>query len=81
MAANSTLTVPEGLFKELEERARAHGITVDGEAAELLAKALDRDKRESQLMSEIRKEREELARRGVFLTDDVIQQARNWGRE
>jgi len=81
MGHNSTLTVPDDLFKELEERARARGISVDGEAAELLARALDRDKRESQLMSEIRKEREELARRGVFLTDEIIQQAKNWGRK
>ena len=77
----STLTVPENLFHQIEERARTQGTTVDDQAAELLAKALAEDPREAELLAEIRKEREEMASRGVFLTNESIAEAKSWGRE
>jgi hypothetical protein len=77
----STLTVPDALFHQIEERARASGKTVEVEAVELLAKALNEDLAEAELMAEIRKERDEMAARGVFLTNESIAEAKNWGRE
>jgi hypothetical protein len=72
-----TLTVPETLLHQIEERARARGITIDAQAAELLADALSRDKAEEQLLAEIRKERDEMASRGVFLKMCSIDEVTN----
>ena len=76
-----TLTVPDALLQQIQERARARGTTIDAQAAELLADALSREKAEEQLLAEIRKERDEMARRGVFLSNEAIQEAKNWGRK
>ena len=76
----STLTVPENLLHMIEARARNQGTTVDVQVAELLAKALAEDAREAELLAEIRKEREEMANRGVFLTDDFINEAKRSGQ-
>jgi hypothetical protein len=81
MATSDTVTVPHDLFHQIEERARAAGKSVDAQAAELLTKALADELRERQLLSEVRKEREAIAGRGVYLTDDSIRQAKEWGRE
>lgn len=77
----STLTIPQNLFHQIEDRARTQGTTVDDQAAELLAKALAEDPREAELLAEIRREREEMASRGVFLTNASIAEAKRWGRE
>jgi hypothetical protein len=69
------------LFHQLEERARARGITLEAEVAELLNLALAKDVGEAELLAEIRKERESLAQSGVFLTDDLLTRAKSWGRE
>ena len=74
-----TLTLPDGVAQQLEERARVFGTTVELQAAELLSKALVDD--EAQLLHEIRAERESLARRGAKLTDDLIRDAKAWGRK
>lgn len=42
---------------------------------------LEDEKREAELLEEIRKDREEMARQGVYLTDEFIQEAKRWGRE
>jgi hypothetical protein len=76
----TTLALPKTLFLQIEERARTNGTSVDAEAAELLARALADDAREAELLAEIRNERQEMADRGVFITDDFINEAKNWGR-
>jgi hypothetical protein len=37
--------------------------------------------REAELLEEIGKDREAAAKKGVYLTDDVIRQAKEWGRK
>jgi hypothetical protein len=76
-----TLTVPEEIFQQIESRARAQGTTVDVQAADLLSKALAEDFREAELLAEIRLDREEMAKGSVFLTDESIAEAKNWGRQ
>jgi hypothetical protein len=78
---SATITVSDALFEQVEARARARGTSVDVELTELLTKALADETRDSELLTEIRTEREQMARRGVFLTDDLIVQAKSWGRE
>jgi plasmid stability protein len=77
----ATLAIPKSIVHRLEERARIHGKPVAAEAAELLSKALDEDEGEAKLMEEIGKDREEAAKQGVYITDDFIREAKNWGRE
>lgn len=78
---NDTLHIPEKLFHELEARAKAIGATVDHTAAELLAKALADEAAEAQLMAQINKERGAMAADGVFLTEELANEAKRWGRE
>ena len=77
----STLTVPESLFHEIQALASAQGLTVDAQAAELLSKALAEDLREIELLTEIRAERDVMAKNSVLLTDDSIRQAKEQGRK
>ena len=77
----TTVTLSDAFFHEIGELARARGTTVEAQIAELLAKALAHDAREAELLAEIRKERDEMAQKGLFLTDDFIAQAKSWGRK
>ncbi|HZL38618.1 MAG TPA: hypothetical protein VFC78_25140 [Tepidisphaeraceae bacterium] len=81
MTGNATLKVSGSLFHQIEERARERGISVDNEAAELLAKALAFEAEDAELLAEIRKDREQMAQNGVFLTDEFLDRAKRWGRE
>ena len=74
--------LPDELVEQIEKLARLRGISISEQAAEFLAKGVAADDvAEQLLLAEIRLEREELARRGVRITDDEITQAKNWGRE
>ncbi len=81
MLESQTLRVPLNLFHVLEDRAKASGKTVDDQVAEILTRALADEAKEAELMAEIRKAREEMAARGISLTDEFIQEAKRWGRE
>jgi len=76
-----TLEVPKGTVHRIEERARVRGNSISAEAAELLLKVLDEEEHEAKLMEEVRKDREEAAKQGVYITDEFIREAKNWGRE
>jgi len=78
---NDTLHIPEKLFHELEARAKASGTTVDHAATDLLTKALADEAAESQLLAQIKNERESMAGDGVFLTEESANEAKRWGRE
>lgn len=74
--------LPEELYQQIETLARVRGKSVSEVAADFLAKALaDDEETEARLMAEIRAEREEMAKRGVWITEEDINEARNWGRK
>jgi predicted transcriptional regulator len=81
MQAALTLSLPDDLLKQIEERARERGRPVDMEAVQILRQFFEDDAREAQMMEEIRKDREEAARQGLFIDDEFINQAKRWGRE
>jgi plasmid stability protein len=74
--------LPDDVYTRIEQRARLRGKTVAEQAAEFLAQALAADdKGEAVLLDEIRQDRQRMAERGVFITDDDIREARRSGRE
>ena len=71
----------EALHLAIQQQASAFGMNVEEYAASLLARAIEGATRESHLMEEIRRDREEMARQGVYITEDFIRQAKQWGRD
>jgi plasmid stability protein len=74
--------LPDELYQQIEKLARVKGRSVSELAADMLAKGLAEDSdAEAALMAEIRAGREVMANRGVWITDEDIRVAKNWGRE
>jgi predicted transcriptional regulator len=81
MAALQLVDLPDEVYRRLEQLARVEGKPLSDVAARLLAKVLTPQIEEEQLLAEIRAEREVMAKRGVFITDDDIRRGRDWGRQ
>ncbi len=81
MAPLQISDLPENIYRQLEQQAREIGVTVAKCAAMLLARAVEEEEREQHLLAEIRREREELARKGVYATQAIIDEAKRWGRK
>ncbi len=82
MATLPALEVPDALLREIEQRALFHGISLEEQVVRDLARAQqDEAADEEALMEEIRRDREAVAARGVYLTDEFLQRAKRWGRE
>jgi hypothetical protein len=75
------LDLPDAVYEAIERRARAAGHAPAAEAVKLLSLGVEAELKEQVLLEEIRKDRDEMARRGIFLTDEDIQSAINWGRK
>jgi len=74
--------LPDEVYRQIEDRARASGKAVAELAAEMLSDAVAGDEaKEAALMAEIRAERDQMAREGIFLTPEDVQRAKQWGRE
>jgi plasmid stability protein len=74
--------VPDEIYEWIEKLAKVRGKTISELAAELLRKGLQGDPvAEAALLEEIRADREELARRGVRISDEDIRAAKNYGRK
>jgi len=74
--------LPDDVYARIEQRAQLRGKSVAEQAAEILARGVAvEDTDESRLILEIRAERQRLADRGVFITNDDIRSARESGRE
>lgn len=81
MPALEIPNLPEDVFKQIETLARVRGQSVGDVAADFLRKALTgEDEAEAKLLADIRREREELAAKGVYLTKEMINEAKAWGR-
>ena len=82
MRALEIANLPDDLYEQIEKLARVRGTSVGDVAADMIARALTgADEADARLMADIRAEREELARRGVWATREDIQEAKVRGRE
>ena len=71
--------LPDDLYAEIEKLASVRGVSVGEVAADVISKALGTETEsaaESTLMAEVRAEREATAAKGVFLTDEFLDQAK-----
>jgi plasmid stability protein len=75
------LELPDAVYEVIERRALAADRTPAAEAAEILTLGVDAELKEQALLDEIRKERDEMARRGFFLIEEDIESAIDWGRK
>jgi hypothetical protein len=74
--------LPDETYELIEKLARVRGCSICELAADLLAKGLaGNPAAEAALLEQIRIEREEMARRGVWITDEDIRAAKNYGRK
>jgi plasmid stability protein len=82
MATLKDLPIPDELLARIELRAKVHGVSVEEQVVRDLSALEDREGvDEERLLSEIRREREEMAAGGVYLTDELLREAKHWGRE
>ena len=82
MKALEIPNLPDDIYDQIERLARVRGTTVANVAADFLTKALTgADEAEARLMADIRADREQMAREGVWITDADIREGREWGRE
>jgi len=82
MATLEIPNLPDELYREIEKLARVRGTTIAAVARDMLAKGMGGpDSREEKLLSDIRAEREAMARRGVNATEQEIREARDQGRK
>jgi len=81
MARIETGEIPDDVYRRIEQKAIADGVTVPQEVAKLLERAIAEDEEEARLMAEVRRERQALAAKGVYLTDDFLTEAKAWGRK
>ena len=76
------LQLPDELYEQVEKLARVRGTSVGEVVADFVAKALTgADQEEARLMADIRADREEMARRGIWATAEHIQADKVWGRK
>lgn len=86
MATLELQNVPEELVEQIRRRAESRGVSVEEQVVcdlSIIPPAPPKrtDKEEEALLEEIRRDREELAARGVFITKEMIDEAKNWGRK
>ena len=83
MAMLNRVSLPDELFAAIQRRAGENGITVEEQVVRDLALAEDANGHvaDAALLDEIRRERESVAAKGVFLTEEFLRRAKSWGRE
>ena len=75
------VALPDDVYELIERRASVAGRSPAEEAADMLARAAAADAREAELLSEIRRGHEEMAKKGIYATPEDILSAVEWGRE
>jgi hypothetical protein len=81
--ATINLNLPDALLRVIEKRARGQGVSIEEQIRRDLA-LVETDSQalsESDLLAYIRSEREVLAGKGVFVSDDDLRAAKKWGRD
>ena len=82
MATLNGLRLPDELLHAMERRAAAHGVSLEEQIVRDLQSAAKADTNEGEAVSlgAIRRDRDAMAAKGIFLTDEVLKSAREWGR-
>ena len=75
------LMISDEVYNLIERRAKATGRSTAEEAADMLARSAAEEQKESELLEDIRRGHEEMARKGIFVTEADILSAIEWGRE
>ncbi len=76
--------IPDDVYAETERLARVRGVSVSEVATAVISNALVGETAsavEARLMAEVRAERDAMKAKGVFLTDEFLDEAKKWGRE
>jgi plasmid stability protein len=73
--------LPDEVYASIERRAKEVGRSPAEVAADILARDVASEQKEAALMAEIRQGREEMAKKGIYMTAEDIQSAIDWGRE
>jgi hypothetical protein len=82
MATLGRIELPDALLHSIERRAAEENTSVEELVVRELENAdLERQRSEDSLLSEIRESRKEMSSNGLFLTDDMLKIAKNWGRD
>lgn len=86
MATLEIQNMPDELIEEIRRRAIAHGLSIEQQVVHDLAAMTPNppersDTDEEALLEEIRRERDALTAKGVYLTEEYLQQAKTWGRK
>ena len=72
MQCTETLDIPDDVYGLIMRRARQSGRTFAQQVAQTLVQYADEERREADLIDDIRSGRDEMARKGVFITADEI---------
>lgn len=88
MAIFKQVELPDELLRSLERRAAAHGLSVEQQMLMDLREISDECETintellsEEEMLTTVRRERQELAARGVWMTEDDVNTAKRWGRK
>jgi hypothetical protein len=81
MATVQPTEIPDEVYRRIELKAKNDGVTIQQEIARLLERAISEDEKEASLIAQVRRERQELAATGVYLTDSFLAEAKAWGRK
>jgi hypothetical protein len=74
------IELPDPVYDRLRDRAESSGLTIAQQLARDLASLHEQERHERALAEAIGSERADLARSGVFLTEDLLREAKAWGR-
>lgn len=77
MATLTIKNMPDEIYAALSSRAKLNRRSVNNEAIRRLEQSLDMPKQDPEkILAEIRESRERLALKGVFLTDEILEEAK-----
>lgn len=77
MATLTIKNLPDDLYATLTRTAKKHRRSINSEAILQLEQALGvRVRNRQDVLEEIREFREEMARKGVFITDEILEEAK-----
>ena len=77
MATLTIKNLPDEIYAALAQMAKRNRRSINGEAIVQLERSVNMPKKDpEELLAEIKRSREELSRKGVYLTDEILQQAK-----